>query len=229
LGRACPLCPDTSDLDLLSDGKRVIDLNAEIPDRTFQLRVAKQQLDRTEVAGAAVDQGRLRAAERVSGEDVRVQSDARNPFRDEPRILACCHGLAGPSPAGEQKFRARVAGRPEVFIKGLTGVLGQLEADRTAGLFLAHRCPCERLAVRGNVFDLHRDDIAASQLAIDGQIEHCQIAGSPFDLKLGPNGPDVPCQKRRLCSDELPLVPRRTFRCGQDRHLLRSPIGTSRT
>jgi hypothetical protein len=38
--------------------------------------VAKQKLDRTQVAGATVDQGRLRAAKRVRAEDVRVQSDA---------------------------------------------------------------------------------------------------------------------------------------------------------
>jgi len=51
---------------------------------------------------------------------------------------------------------------------------------------------------RGNVLDLHRDDIAASQLAINGEIEHCQLAGSLFDLKLSPNGPDVPCQQQRF-------------------------------
>ena len=68
----CPLCPNTSDFDLLSDGKRIIDLDSEISDGTFHFLVAKQKLDRTEVAGATVDQGRLRAAERVRGKDVRV-------------------------------------------------------------------------------------------------------------------------------------------------------------
>jgi hypothetical protein len=67
---------------LLSDGKRVIDLDSEISDRTFHFLVAKQKLDRTQVAGATVDQGRLRAAERVRAEDVRVQSDARDPLCD---------------------------------------------------------------------------------------------------------------------------------------------------
>src|SRR6202048_3363697 len=100
----CPLCPNTSDFDLLSDGKRIIDLDSEISDGTFHFLVAKQKLDRTQVAGATVDQGRLRAAERVRGKDVRVQSDARDPLCDEPRVLPCCHGLTKPSAAGEQKF-----------------------------------------------------------------------------------------------------------------------------
>src|ERR1700738_1491631 len=155
----CPLCPNTSDFDLLSDGKRIIELDSEISDGTFHFLVAKQKLDRTQVAGATVDQGRLRAAERVRGKDVRVQSDA-------------------------------------------------------PGLSLAPRRTGERVSVRGNVFDLHRDDIAASQLAINGEIEHCQLAGSPFDLKLRPDGPDVPCQKRRFRPAQLPLVPRRAFRWG---------------
>jgi hypothetical protein len=57
----CPLCPYTSDFDLLSDGKRIIDLDSEISDGTFLFLVAKQKLDRTQVAGATVDQGRLLA------------------------------------------------------------------------------------------------------------------------------------------------------------------------
>jgi hypothetical protein len=39
-------------------------------DGTFHFRVAKQKLDGTQVAGATVDQRCLRAAERVSAEDV---------------------------------------------------------------------------------------------------------------------------------------------------------------
>src|SRR5271165_168548 len=115
----CPLCPETSDFDLLSDGERVIDLDSEISDRTFHFLVAKQKLDRTQVAGATVDQGRLRAAERVRAKDMRVQSDARNPFCDEPRVLPCRHGLTNPPAAGEEKFAWHLAGRLEVVVNGL--------------------------------------------------------------------------------------------------------------
>jgi hypothetical protein len=105
----CPLCPDTSDFDLLSDGKRIIDLDSEISDGTFHFLVGKQKLDRTQVGGATVDQGRLRAAERVRGKDVRVQSDARDPFCDEPRVLPC---LSWPhQPAGGCTVRQRKTGR----------------------------------------------------------------------------------------------------------------------
>jgi hypothetical protein len=37
----------------------------------------------------------------------------------------------------------------------------------------------------GNIFDLESNDIATAQLAVDGQIEHCQIARVPCTLKPG--------------------------------------------
>src|ERR1700692_579787 len=50
----------------------------------------------------------------------------------------------------------------EVVLNGRARLLRQLEADWTPGLSLAHRRTGERISARGNVFDLHRDDIAAS-------------------------------------------------------------------
>jgi hypothetical protein len=41
----------------------------------------------------------------VRGKDVGVQSDARDPFCDEPRVLPCCHGLTNPPAAGETEIR----------------------------------------------------------------------------------------------------------------------------
>jgi hypothetical protein len=52
--------------------------------------------------GPTVDQRRLRAAERVSAEDVRVQSDARNPSCHEPRVLPCCHGPTMPGSGSDR-------------------------------------------------------------------------------------------------------------------------------
>ncbi len=44
------------DIDLLSDGERIIDPNAQIAHGALDLRVPEQQLDGTQVAGAAVDE-----------------------------------------------------------------------------------------------------------------------------------------------------------------------------
>jgi hypothetical protein len=51
--------------------------------------------------------------------------------------------------------------------------------------------PDQGIAIRSNILDLKSDNIAASQLAVDGQIEHRQIADPLLDLELGPDRPDV--------------------------------------
>jgi hypothetical protein len=43
-GRACPLCPGISDVDLFSYREGVIDLNAEVSDGAFDLGVTEQEL-----------------------------------------------------------------------------------------------------------------------------------------------------------------------------------------
>ena len=41
-GRACLLYPQGSDVDLLSDRKGVVDLDAEVSDRALDLRVTQE-------------------------------------------------------------------------------------------------------------------------------------------------------------------------------------------
>ncbi len=59
-GRGCP-----SEFNLLGDAESVVDLDAEISDGAFQLRVPEQQLDRSKIAGFSIDLGRLRPANRM--------------------------------------------------------------------------------------------------------------------------------------------------------------------
>jgi hypothetical protein len=62
-GRACPLCPSTSDINLFCYRERIIDLDAEIADRTLDLRVAKQKLHGPKVSRSPVDQSRFRPSQ----------------------------------------------------------------------------------------------------------------------------------------------------------------------
>ena len=61
MGRACPLCPGISDVNLFRYCEGVIDLDAEIPDRTLDLGVPEQKLDGPEIAGPPIDQRRFGA------------------------------------------------------------------------------------------------------------------------------------------------------------------------
>jgi hypothetical protein len=58
-GRAFPLCPCRSDINLFGNGEGVVDLNTKVSDGAFDLGVAEQELNSPQVAGAAIDQGCL--------------------------------------------------------------------------------------------------------------------------------------------------------------------------
>ena len=55
-GRADMLCPGISDVNLFRYCQGVIDLDAEIPDRAFDLGMPEQELDSPEVACPSIDQ-----------------------------------------------------------------------------------------------------------------------------------------------------------------------------
>ena len=69
--------------------------------------------------------------------------------------------------------RVRITGQ---LIDSTSGV--HLWADRFDGAF-------------SDILDLQSDEIAASQLAVDGKIEYRQITRPLLNLKFGPDSPDM--------------------------------------
>ena len=57
MGRACPLRPSITDINLFGYCQGIIDLNAEIPDRAFDLGMPEQELDSPQVACPPIDLG----------------------------------------------------------------------------------------------------------------------------------------------------------------------------
>jgi hypothetical protein len=59
-------------------------LNINCPDAASAvLCVAEQELDGPKIAGAPIDQRRLRSSEGMGAEKLRFKSDSSNPFRDK--------------------------------------------------------------------------------------------------------------------------------------------------
>ena len=87
-GKACPLCPGTSDVNLLRYRERVIDLSAQISDGALDLCVAEQELD-------GPKQRRLRPPEGMGAEKLGIKSDSGDPFTDKPRSV---FAVRGPTP-----------------------------------------------------------------------------------------------------------------------------------
>jgi hypothetical protein len=73
MGRACPLCPGISDVNLFRYCEGIVYLNAKISDRAFDLGVPKQKLDGPEIARTSVDQGSLCTSQRMRPEQPWVQ------------------------------------------------------------------------------------------------------------------------------------------------------------
>src|SRR5471032_560237 len=125
-GRA-QLCPDISDFNLFSYCQGIVDLDAEIPDRAFDLGMPEQELDGPEIARPPIDQGSFSAAQRMRPEQPRVQSNAADPLGDEPGILAGGHTAVGAAMAGEQELARPFAGGLQIIINCLTGLIAQIQ------------------------------------------------------------------------------------------------------
>ena len=93
----------------------------------------------------------------------------------------------------------------------MSGWLSQLKPNRAAGLFLAHACAVDGIAIGCNVIDPYRDEVAAPQLAIDRKIEQCEIACEVIELELRSNPPDVLWPKWRFRARDLPFISRNSL------------------
>ena len=79
--------PSTSDIHLFSERNRIINFDTEVSDCAFDPGVAKQQLNRPQVAGSAVDQRCFRAAQGMRSVHGRIQANAGYPLQHKACIL----------------------------------------------------------------------------------------------------------------------------------------------
>jgi hypothetical protein len=142
-----------------------------------------------------------------------IKPDASDPFSDKRCVLPCCHTPPRHTPAVEQEFAWPLSRSADVVVNGLPGLLRHFESNRLPRFLLADCRSINGIPMWGNVLDLERDDIAGTQLTIDGQIEHRQVACSPLDLELGPDRPDVLWPEWWLSSNQLTFIPRGALGC----------------
>jgi hypothetical protein len=70
--------------------------------------------------------------------------------------------------AGEEELARLLTGGSDVTVDRLSGLLRHLKPDGLAGLPLAHGRTVDRVTMRSNVLHPQADDVASSELAIDG-------------------------------------------------------------
>ena len=99
-------------------------------------------------------------------------------------------------------------GQTTIFVNGPSCPVVQLKPNWPTRPFLPNSRTIHRVATWGNVIDADSDDIAATQLAVDCQIEKRQIPLLALYLEPHSDRPDVARAQRWLSTDKLALVPR---------------------
>ncbi len=92
--------------------------------------------------------------------------------------------------------------------QAVAGLLRQLELDRLLSFLLDDGCAVTSGGVHDHLADLQPDQIAAAELAVDGQVEHGQVAEPLLALEMETDGPYLLGLEGRLGPDGAPLVPR---------------------
>jgi hypothetical protein len=146
-GRVCPLCPGISDIDLFRYRQSIVYFDPEISDRAFDLGVAKQKLDSSEIAGATVDQGSLRASERMRSEKPGdLAQRCLSIQRRGAHILSRRHTAFGAKTTSEQELAGSFVGDFQIVIDCLAGgeAIASFPAFQMARRTIAYRPLCMR-------------------------------------------------------------------------------------
>jgi len=143
----------------------------------------------------------------VRPEELGIEPYASDPSGDKPSELPCRYASIAAPTTKEEEIGGLFAHRVDVTIERLTGLLGHFEPDRPSGLLLADRSALHGMSVWRNVFDPEANEVAAPELAIDGKIEHGEIARPPLDLELGADRPNVLGSERGFRTNQFALVP----------------------
>jgi hypothetical protein len=154
MGRACPLCPGISDVNLFRYCQGIVYLNAKISDRAFDLGVPKQKLDGPEIARTSVDQGSFCTSQRMRSEQPWVQPNAANPLGNQAGILARSHAAFGTTTTCKQEVAGPLVRKFQVIIDRLAGLFAQFKSDWPSCLLLSDRCAVRRVSAGSDIFDL---------------------------------------------------------------------------
>jgi len=167
-GRAFPLYPGTSDLNLFGSFKRIVYFNTGISYCAFDLGVPEQQLYRSKIAGTLVDQGRFGASDRMGAIDGLIKPNRCKPLTKQSGILPCGQMCILSSASWEQVLTGCPGTMFEIGIDGLSRLFCDFELDRLASFLLTDNGAVNGIAARCHILHSNGHDIAAPKLAVYG-------------------------------------------------------------
>jgi uncharacterized protein (DUF1778 family) len=207
--------PKASDFRPLGKCNRVVNVHAKVAHSVFDVRMTKQDLDGAQVAGRLVDQRRLRPSHRVRAVLSNVQSDRADPLVNQSGILAGAQVAHVVHAAREDEIVERAAAAGEPGEQCLACLGHQLELHRSVGLLLNDSCARSQRSSCDDVADLHLDDVATAQLAVDREVEQRPVAQSSMLIEKEADCPNVARLQRPLGANHIARIPRTTRVCAR--------------
>jgi hypothetical protein len=134
-----------------------------------------------------------------------IQTGALDPAMDDPSVLPCRDVRMIIKAAREQVLTASEGSTGKPVVDCRSGLFGNLELDRPAGFSLDHCGAVLHSATNAHVAHPEPHQVATPQLAIDGQIEECEVASVP--LKLEPDRPYLLRFEGAFLAGQASLVP----------------------
>ena len=151
-----------SDFRALCQTQGVFHIYAEVSDRAFNLRMSQKYLDRAEIAGGLVADGRLGAPQGMGAVILARQANPRDPFVDQAGILARADMGCVICATGEDKIFERSNSQLKSFQKVGASIIHQLELDGPSGLLLNDGGPRLNFPIAEDVADPHFYQVAAA-------------------------------------------------------------------
>src|SRR5215472_7821607 len=136
-----------------------------------------------------------------------IKPSARDPRMDDPGILPGRQVRLRSDPAGKEVSGVPVSNVGKPRLDRGSGLLGDLELQRTARLLLNDGCAVTDPTADADIVDLQPHEIAAPEFAVDREVEQGEVAGSALHLEPDPDRPHVLRLQRALLSHKAPFVP----------------------
>jgi hypothetical protein len=161
-----------------------------------------------QIAGLLVNLCRLRSAQRVRTICRAIEPGAVRPSMGDAGVLPRRQVRLSTQTAWEQISALASVDGGEPLADSNMGLFGDFELNRSACLLLNYRRSIANPPARANVVGLEPNEVAALQLAVNGQIEHREITFAVLQLEPHPDRSHVLRLQRALLTDQTSLVPR---------------------
>ena len=218
-----------SNLGVFGESKRVFNVYPEIAHGILDLAMTEQDLNGSKVAGGSVDDRRLRSAQGMCAILALHQADSRYPFIDQSSILSGAEMSVMINPAWKNVVVHRATPPVKPGQQAGPSVWKQFELNWPTCFLLHDYRACSNLPAADKVAYLHLHQVAASEFAVDRQIEQRPISQPAALIKVEPDFPYLLRFQRSLCSDGSSGIPDLTLGGGGlgFRHLHdRSPMAS---